>query len=155
MDLWKPYSEQDLRAAEENGLLEESQRYEFKARLGKPGGKANGELAKDLASLGVEGGLLIVGVNDTSDRPPTLAPLDTSGLPERVGQIAAMRCDPPLFVETQEVPSEESPDFGYLVVHVPPSPLAPHMVDGRYWARDDKSKRALTDREVSQIIARR
>lgn len=155
MDGWEPTTEEDLRFADDNGVLEESQRYEFKGRLGKPGGAGNIELAKDLASLAVNGGVLIVGINDKGDRPPTLAPLNMSGLAERVGQIASMRCDPPLFVETNEIRSDDQPGLGYLVVRVPPSPLAPHMVDGRYWGRDDRSKRHLTDREVSQIVVRR
>ena len=45
--------------------------------------------------------------------------------------------------------------MGYLVVTVPPSPQAPHMVDHAYWARGDKTKFRLSDAEVMRLHERR
>jgi hypothetical protein len=44
---------------------------------------------------------------------------------------------------------------GVLLVEVPPSPLAPHMVEGTYYGRGDKTKHKLTDAEVANLHARR
>jgi hypothetical protein len=38
-------------------------------------------------------------------------------------------------------------------VEVPPSPLAPHMVDGRYHGRGDSVKRVLTDTGIERLHA--
>lgn len=40
-----------------------------------------------------------------------------------------------------------------LLVHVPPSPLAPHMVEGRYYGRGDTTNHQLTDGEVARLHA--
>jgi hypothetical protein len=40
-----------------------------------------------------------------------------------------------------------------LIVEVPPSPLAPHMVDGKYHGRGDTVKHVLSDAEVERMHA--
>jgi hypothetical protein len=58
---WVPRSEADLGEAASQGLLEETHYLELKREI--PAGKSeNRELARDLASLAVDGGTLIVGV---------------------------------------------------------------------------------------------
>lgn len=156
--MWHPKSEEDLIAADEAGtLVEGGHRFELKRELPPSGGKGKGnlELAKDLSSLTIDGGWLVVGINDESDRPPTLTPFPLEKVAERIDQVAATRCDPPVFVEIQTIPSIQSPGLGYIVVTVPPSASAPHMVDGRYWGRDDRTKRVLTDSEVTGFMERR
>ncbi|GEM_PF-2927431 len=44
---------------------------------------------------------------------------------------------------------------GVLVVEVPPSPLAPHMVDDSYWGRSSNGKRKLADPEVRRLMESR
>jgi hypothetical protein len=44
--------------------------------------------------------------------------------------------------------------MGYLLVVVPPSPDAPHMVDGRYNGRGDTAKHVLSDTEVQDLHQR-
>lgn len=46
-------------------------------------------------------------------------------------------------------------ESGYLVVHVPPSASAPHMVDNRYMGRGDSAKYYLSDPEVLRLHERR
>ena len=147
-------SEKDLQSAESNGLLTEGHRLEFKSSLPSTKG-TNKEVAKDLSSLSVDGGFYVIGVADEKDRPPALCPFDTTGLAERIDQITSTRVDPPLFVEVKALPSDQAGGKGYVIVAVPPSSEAPHMVEGKYWGRDDKTKRILTDREVQSLIERR
>jgi predicted HTH transcriptional regulator len=61
--------------------------------------------------------------------------------------------DPPLNVITEVI--ETAPGTGYLIVHIPASPAAPHMVEGRYFGRGDKTKHRLSDAEVLRLHAQR
>jgi uridine phosphorylase len=55
-------------------------------------------LAKDVASFSLDGGTILIGVDEATS-PPSLTPVVLNGLPERVEQIAAMRVDEPVLVE--------------------------------------------------------
>lgn len=144
----------DVLAAIEGRVLDESHYLELKREV-KPGSSSNNETARDLASFAIDGGSLIIGVGQTGDGGIESTPQPLSGLPERLEQIAAMAVDPPLTVLTKTIPSEADPTCGYLIVHVPASAEAPHMVDNRYLARGDKTKRYLTDPEVVRLHQRR
>jgi len=160
MPLWEPTTEEDLRVAAHSGTLDESMPgLELKREIGTSTG-ANKELGRDLASLAVAGGQLLIGILDASDRDAenvesALYPIPTDGLPEKIEQIAAMRCDPPLVVSCRAIVSEFDANMGYVLVDVPTSPMAPHMSDGRYWSRGEHSKRHLSDHEVEVLISRR
>lgn len=144
----------DVLAAIEGRVLDESHYLELKREV-KPGSSSNKETARDLASFAIDGGSLIIGVGQTGDGGIESTPQPLSGLPERLEQIAAMAVDPPLTVLTETIPSEADPTCGYLIVHVPASAEAPHMVDSKYLARGDKTKRYLTDPEVVRLHQRR
>jgi hypothetical protein len=159
--MWLPETEADLETAARAGTLDENTtRLEFKQQIDSTEAGRR-RIAEELASLAVDGGVLIVGVVDTKHRAtptnPTdaLHPVPLAGEPERIEQIAATRPDPPLFVRTRPVPSSADPSKGYLVVEVPLSPVGPHQVDGRYWGRGDTAKRVLTDAEVIRLHERR
>lgn len=155
---WRPTTEAQLLSAATAGLLNEGTPHrELKQQLDSSP-SANKELARDLASLAVAGGLLLVGIVDEKARTPgdpttALHPIPVAGLPERVEQIALTRCDPPLFVRCVAI--ERSSGSGYLAIHVPPSPQAPHVVEGRYLGRGERTKRNLTDSDVVVLHARR
>jgi hypothetical protein len=153
MPAWDPTTEEELRSAAANGLLGESHHLDIKREL-MAGRGVNAELARDLASFAIDGGLLLLGVDEDAT-PPTLYPIPLAGLPERVEQVGLTRIDEPLAVRTTPIPSAEDNTLGYLVVRVPPSPLAPHMVDGRYYGRGDKTRFVLSDDEVSRLHLRR
>lgn len=148
-------TEADIDAAIEGGLFEERHYLDFKELL-KPGAAANKELAKDLASFAIDGGALAFGIaEDKEARTFSRAPLSLNGLAERIEQVAAMAPDPPLAVLTREIPAQAGGGAGYLVVHIPSSSTAPHMVDGRYYGRGDKTRRQLSDAEVIRLHERR
>lgn len=146
---WEPTSQQDLGDAVASGLLEETHHLELKRELGT-GPKANKELARDLAQFAVDGGAVIIGVEERHDGPAVLHPLPLDGLPERIEQIARMNCDPPLPVTVRSIASDE-PGRGYLVIEVPSTGTAPHMVDGSYFGRGEKTKQRLSDAEVVRL----
>lgn len=126
---WQPETEADIRVCIHDGTLQESHYLDMKREVGE-NPKKRKETAADLASFALDGGALLIGVaEDKENRAWELAPQPLHGLAERVEQVAATAVDPALFVVTQEIPSEADPTTGYLLVEVPESPSAPHMVE--------------------------
>ncbi len=152
---WQPTTEAELRSVTDAGLLQETHYLDAKREIGDSGGPRK-ETARDLASFAIDGGGLVIGVEENKEeRTWTLAPQPLNGLAERVESIATHLVDPPLFVVTTDIPSESDPTQGYLYVYVPPSPRAPHMVDGIYFARGDRQRTRLSDAEVVRHHSRR
>jgi hypothetical protein len=149
---WPPTTEDALNAAADEGNLTETHSVELKREL-PSGDGANKELAADLASLAIDGGFLFIGVDETTG--PGLSPVPLKGLAERVEQVGLSRIDEPLHVVASAVPSVNDPANGYLVVRVPASPRAPHMVGHRYWGRGEKTKYQLSDGEVERLMVLR
>lgn len=155
---WQPRSVADVEAAIDDGTLRERHWLDVKASLGDTDGAKKG-IARDLASFANDGGALLIGV--TEDKPTQtleVTPVALDGLAESVDQIARSRCDPPLYVVCHPLRSPQpNGDHaeGVLLVEVPPSPLAPHMTDGRYYGRGDTTNHRLTDGEVARLHARR
>lgn len=147
-------TEAELQAALIAGLLEESHYLDLKREV-SAGKGPNRETARDLASFGVDGGTIIVGVEELGPGNLQLRPQLLTGLAERLEQIAAMIPDPPLAIVSRSITSETDATLGYVVAHVPASPSAPHMVDGRYLGRGDKTKRYLSDAEVLRLHQQR
>ena len=122
-----------------------------------PAGKRthNTDLAKDLASLAVDGGLLVIGVEDDNSRAGKVCGVELAKLADRVDSVARDKVRPPLVVRSREVPDPDRPGWGCLLVHVPPSAAAPHMVDYVYYGRGDRANTRLGDEQVRTIIENR
>lgn len=153
MTVWEPTDEAQIKAAIADGNLKENRHLDVKREIGDSDGKRR-ELARDLASFAIDGGALLIGVEEQDDKSLHVRPFALADQAERVEQIATNRVDPPLFVSVRDIPSDEG-GTGYLWVEVPPSPLAPHMVDNVYWARADRTKTKLTDADVVRLHSRR
>ena len=110
-------------------------------------------LQRDLASFAIDGGRLVVGIDESAGF--ALTPVVLKGLADRIDLVAHSRIDEPLDLEVTTIRTAIDPDHGYLVVEVPVSPRAPHMVDNRYWGRTEKGKFPLGDALVTQLIERR
>ncbi len=145
-----PADEGELRSMLAQGLLDEGHSLELKREL-PPGTAANKELAKDLCQFTIDGGVLVIGVDEGDETtPPSLTPVDLAGLPERTEQVAANRIDEPLHVRVETIPAAGQPGKGYALVIVPPTPSKIHQVDGRYWGRGERTRYALSDAEVQR-----
>jgi hypothetical protein len=152
---WTPQAEADLQTGIDQGLLGESHYLDLKAA---PGSKSdNKEAARDLASFAIDGGTLIYGIaEDKVNRTFIRSPQPLNGLAEKIENIAlSSLVDPPLHIRSEEIPTDADPTIGYLVVHIPASSVSPHMADGRYYGRNDKTKYALSDPEVLRLHERR
>jgi hypothetical protein len=151
--LWIPAAADELESAIAGQSIREDHFHDAKRELGRTP-QANKNLAIDLASFAVDGGLVLIGVEE---HDLTFAPhlIELDGLRERVDQIAGSLIDPPLRVETRALRSDDDPARGYLVVVIPPSPDAPHAVEGIYRARGDSGNRRVPDIEFRRIRADR
>ena len=157
--MWAPNSEAEIQLAIDEGGLVENASLDVKRSTGHSDSERR-DTAKDLAAFGLFGGALLIGVSENkapAGGPSTfsLAPQPLQGLSEKLEQIAANLVSPPLYVRVREILSEEDPGVGYLFVEVPPSGLGPHMVQGRYYARGEKTNRVLSDVEVVRLHAQR
>ena len=152
--IFKIRTEAELQDAIDEGLRE-THYIDFKSKVGTSDQERKG-FAQDVAALAIDGGVLIVGVSEPKEpevAPPERNPVDLTKLAERLTQIALMRPDEGVRVRTWEIPTAEDPSRGYLFIHVPPSPRAPHMVEGRYYGRNDKTNYRLSDAEVRRLHA--
>ncbi len=116
----------------------------------------NVDVAVDVCAMTVDGGVIVYGVDETPDGLK-LHPVDLAGARERVSDIVRSSIAEPPIVEIIELPI--GPDQGYLVVNVPESHRAPHMVQvkgaHRYYGRDSGGNRILTEGEVARLYDRR
>lgn len=155
MPAWRPTTEAEILDAITTGDLHEHHGLDVKREIGDSNSPRR-ETARDLASFAIDGGALLIGVDeDKQSKTFSPAPLALANEPERIEQIAATRVDPPLFVQVREIPCENKDGRGYLWVDIPPSPQAPHMVGGEYWGRIERTKGRLTDAQVVRLHSQR
>lgn len=154
-DWWVPRDVDELERAVADGAVVETHHHEYKRfgvrESGRP--RLPSSLAKSLAGLAVDGGVLVLGVAE--DKPSSRfesAPQPLAGLQEGVDRVALTALSPGLRVTVRELRRDDG--TGYLVVLVPASPRAPHMVGGRYYGRGDTTTRQLHDIEVRALWAR-
>jgi hypothetical protein len=147
----------DLVSAVESGATRETQWCELKADVPASSG-ANTELAKDLASLTVDGGVLLIGIRDKAATAADIIGVDDAsldGLSSRIDQVAGARVSPPMTVVLHPVSDPSASGRSVLVVEVPKSASAPHMVGDVFWGRSATGKRPLSEPEVAQLIGER
>jgi hypothetical protein len=154
--MWQPQTAEEIEAAAAAGTLVEGPHFDAKAQLPTK----NEELAKDVAAMTVDGGTLLYGVGeDANGRATVLSPIDMKGVPEKIDQIIQTSLAPPPSVRVRVHALEQDPAKGYVVVHVPPSPLAPHQLtvggDGRFYGRGATGNRRLTEAEIARLYERR
>lgn len=150
-----PRTWDELKTATAGGYLNETTWVELKGQLPapqKPDG--NRDLAEDLASLALHGGLYAAGIGEKERNVAgEVVGVELAPNRSRIVSVAANRIDPPLYVEPIEIPDPGRPDHGCLLVLVPAT--GPHMVDGRYWGRNYDGKQNLTNSEVEAALAHR
>lgn len=156
MRVWQPSTTQEIEEAVHAGTLAEGPQFDAKAQLPSK----NEELAKDVAAMTVDGGTLLYGVGEDSNGHLTvLSPIDLKGTPEKIDQVVQTSIAPAPSVIVRVYPTAGDPSQGYVVVHVPPSPLAPHQLtvggDGRFYGRGATGNRRLTEGEIARLYERR
>lgn len=154
MDVWHPDTEEELALALTSHSVHETHMLDFKKQV-VAGNEANAKVAADMAALAIDGGYLIIGVDEPNDDEFVLAPQPLTNFSERIEQVARNRVDPPLDVKAVPIQSAADPTVGYLVVEIPQSLAAPHVVDGVFWARGEKTNFRMSGAEVARHLVGR
>lgn len=157
--MWMPTSAAEVERAVLAGELDEGPSFDAKRELPTTP-KKNDEVAKDVAAMATDGGVLLYGVDEDDDgRPTILTPIDLAGAAERVSMIVSTSIAEVPHIETRLLPCADDPSKGYLLVIVPQSPRAPHQVtvgkDLRYYGRHDRANRILGEADVARLYERR
>ncbi|HUW77977.1 MAG TPA: ATP-binding protein [Candidatus Nanopelagicaceae bacterium] len=147
---WEPRTEEDIQRALIEGFLEETHYLELKTQLDS-GKKANHELARDLAQFAIDSGVIIFGIHENDDNTLSLTPVVLKGLAERIEEVGRALAEPPLQVTCTPIATVNDPSVGYLLVKIPSTGRAPHMVDGVYYGRGDKTKHRLSNAQVLRL----
>lgn len=138
--------------------MSETPSFDAKADLPQP--KKNSEVAKDVGAMATDGGVLLYGVAEDADGNPTIPqPIELAGAADRISQIVATSIAEVPFIDVRSLPCENEPSQGYLVVIVPQSARAPHMVvvggENRYYGRSATGNRILSEGDVARLYERR
>jgi len=154
--MWIPKEEAEIVQAVTAGDLEETAIFDAKTELpAKPI-----DLAKDVAAMATNGGVILIGVGEDSQKRLTcLTPVELKGQRERIDQIVYSNIMPPPQIEVRAIPTAADPTRGYLLIVVPMSPQAPHQIvvgnDYRYYGRRATGNTPLDEGEVARLYARR
>lgn len=141
-----------------NTLPPESASYEYKQQL-PPTGK-NTDIAIDVSAMTVNGGVIIYGVGENQQTASFFsAPIQLQGAVERVSQTIESNVKERPDFTARPLPIDGTPGEGYVVVEIPASLRAPHMVEVkdeyRFYGRAPGGNRKLTQLEVDQLYERR
>jgi hypothetical protein len=144
--MWAPRSWEDVAAL--IGSAEETSSLDFKSELSK-----NPEMAKDIAAMTVDGGVIAYGIEEdkTSRVAKSIKKFPLAGVEERMRQVIGTRISPTPEIELLMVTENDADPDGVVFAVIPPSSLAPHMVDARYPRRHGTTTDYLTEAEVRRL----
>lgn len=124
-----------------------------------PPSQKNVDVAVDVAAMATSGGTLVYGVGEDVNKRPELDPIVLAGARERVASIVQTSLAETPQLDIRELRLESDPQRGYLVVNVPASPFAPHMVQVkghyRYYGRNEAGNYIMPHDQVVALIERR
>ncbi|MGX6446786.1 AlbA family DNA-binding domain-containing protein [Patulibacter sp. S7RM1-6] len=156
--MWTLMTAEAVAEAATSGHLKETSVFDAKRELGSS--KKNPEIAKDIAAMSTDGGVLLYGVAEDENHEPTIPmPFDLTGASDRVAQIVETSISEPPRIILHTLRTDADPSVGFLVIEVPMSPRAPHQVvvggDFRYYGRGTTGNRKLSQGEVARLYDRR
>lgn len=154
--MWIPKNEAEIITVVQSGSLQETTTFDAKEQISSN----STEIAKDIAAMTNDGGVIIYGIGeDAQQRLTALSPIELAGQSERINQIARTAISEPPIIYVYPIETAADPNKGYLVVEIPPSPRAPHMVmvgkNYRFYGRTSAGNACLTEGEVARLYARR
>ena len=153
--MWVPKTVDELIEQVTTGDLQETAIFDAKQLPSK-----NKDIAIDVAAMSTNGGVIIYGVGeDEHKRLTILTPFPLAGVAERIDSVIQSSIAEPPRIRIHTLTIPDDPAQGYLIVEVPPSPRAPHMVivghDHRYYGRGATGNVRLTEGDVARLYERR
>jgi hypothetical protein len=133
----------------------ESAVLDFKREL--PAKGKSEDAAKDVSAMTVNGGVLLYGVDEDpkTSEATSIPKVSVAGAPEKLQAMVGAKASPVPYINITIVKEAAGDTDGVLVVEVPPSTQAPHMVGNRYPVRRGATTEYLDEREVARLYARR
>lgn len=155
--MWIPKDEAEIVSATSNKSLAETDIFDAKKEIPNK----NVETAKDISAMAnTNGGVIIYGIEEDSDKIPSIPnPILLSGQRERIDQIVRTSVSEVPYYSITSIPTSNDPSLGYIVVKIPPSERAPHMVvvknEKRFYGRGETGNYILSEKEVARLYERR
>jgi hypothetical protein len=147
--MWHPTTWKEL-----EGLLgePESSSLDFKRQVGK-----NEEIAKDIAAMTVNGGVLLYGVDEDKETcvATALLPVPIAGVEEKLRQVSGTRISPSPDIQVHVIANPSDEANGVVAVAIPASALAPHQANGRFPCRRGTTTDYLEEREIARLYRQR
>lgn len=156
--MWIPTSVEEIERVVQSGNLNESETFDAKKEL--PSKNQNKDIAKDIVAMANDGGVLLYGIDeDANGRPTVLNPILLDGAAERIQNVILTSVSEPPNIQVKEFHKSPTAPDGYLLVIVPQSPRAPHMVtvdkEYRYYLRFGKVSVPMPAGDVERMFQRR
>lgn len=142
--MWRPRTWSDVVAL--IGHAEETASLEFKREMTSN----SREIAKDIAAMTIDGGVLLYGIEEDNTRASRIVPTPIQNL-ERIQLLAQSNIRPSPAIEVVAIKENPSDSSGVIAVVVPASPLAPHEVHHRFPRRDGTTTTYLTEPEIERL----
>jgi hypothetical protein len=158
-DMWKPTTADELiRAIEAGSLPHEAAAFEVKAQL--PTSKASRDIAIDVSAMATEGGVMIYGVlEDKAAMTFSPTPVELAGVKDRISDVVTANVRERIDFDIQLLPLDNEPTRGFVVVDIPASVRAPHMVETkgefRFYGRVPGGNAVLTEAQIALLYDRR
>lgn len=155
--MWIPKNEAEINNAVANNSLEETITFDAKKEIPTK----NPETAKDVSAMAnTAGGVLIYGIDeDENGFPNVLSPILLEGQRERIEAIIRSSIEEVPVFKVSTIQTQADNSKGYLIVFVPPSERAPHMVvvkgERRFYGRGETGNYVLSQAEVARLYERR
>lgn len=157
--MWKPAtSDQLLRAIEAGSLPHEAAAFEVKAQL--PASKTSRDIAVDVAAMATAGGVIIYGVLENKEGMTFSAtPVELAGAKDRISDVVTANVRERIDFDIRLLPLNDEPTRGFVVLDIPASPRAPHMVETkgefRFYGRVPGGNAVLTEAQIALLYERR
>lgn len=155
--MWIPKTEQDIINSTSDASIEETIIFDAKKEIPPK----NSDVAKDVSAMANSaGGVIVFGIEeDVNGRPTIPSPLELKGQRERIDNIIKTSISEVPVFSVSAIESEADSSKGYLVLIIPPSERAPHMVvvknDRRYYGRGETGNYVLSEPEIARLYERR
>jgi hypothetical protein len=150
--VWRPRTYDEADAAV--GGVSESDDLDFKRELGSSEGSRK-ELAKDVAAMTINGGVIVIGMDETDGLASALTPISLAGVPERIQQLIDSRIRPVPAVEIDVLRTASTDTDGLIVVEIPPSRFAPHYANEKFPRRSGRVTDYMSERDVEMLYEQR
>jgi hypothetical protein len=157
--MWSPKTSAELiQAIDEDTLPHEAAAFEVKTKL--PERSKNSDIAVDVAAMATDGGIIIYGVLENKEKATFMAtPISLVGVKDRISEIISSNIREEVSFDVRLLPLEGDPSTGFVVVEVPASVRAPHMVEvrgeHRFYGRVPGGNRPLTESRIAALYERR